>query len=89
MPEATTRAAVPPSRARDALLEDVFGRVVDPVVVEAGRLQVEHGAGVVGVDEVVGHRLVDGHGHGPRAVGRVATVDGDGLVVHGLRRSFS
>jgi hypothetical protein len=51
--------------------------------VEARHLEVEHGTGVLGVDEVVGHRLVDGHGHGPGAVGRVAAVDGDGLVVHG------
>src|SRR3984885_6109171 len=79
----------PPFEGADALLEDVAGRVVEPVVVEAGRLQVEHGTGVGGVDEVVGHRLVDRYGHGPRPVGCVATVDGDGLVVHGLTRSSS
>ena len=40
---------------------------------------------MLGVDEVVGDRLVDGHGHRPGAVGVVATVDGDGLVVHALQ----
>src|SRR5580698_3524175 len=38
-----------------------------------------------GVDEVVGHGLIDGHGHGPRPVGCVATVDGDRLVAHGIQ----
>ena len=82
MPEASTSAGRPSLEGGDALLEDVVGRVVDPVVVESRRLQVEHRAGVLGIDEVVGHRLVDGHGHRPGAIGAVAAVDGDGLVVH-------
>ena len=36
----------PPLERGDPLLEDVDGRVVDPVVVEAGRLEVEHRTGV-------------------------------------------
>ena len=49
---------------------------------ESRHLEVEHRPGVLGVDEVVGHRLIDGHGNGAGAIGAVAAVDGDGLVVH-------
>ncbi len=79
----------PPFEGADALLEDVESRVVEPVVVKARRLHVEHGTGVFGADEVMGHGLVNGHGNSARPVGCVAAVDGDGLVVHGLRRSSS
>ena len=67
---------------RHALLEHVDGGVVDPVVVKTRRLQIEDRGGVIGVDEIVGDGLVDGHRHGPGGIGVVVAVDGDRLVAH-------
>ena len=66
----------------DALLQHFVGGIVEPVVVEPRDLEVQDGAGVLGVLEVVRHRQIDGHRHGPGAIGLVATMDGNGLVVH-------
>ena len=58
------------------LLEHVVGRVVDPVVMEARRLQVEDLAGPLGALELVGDGLVDGHGGRTGRLPVVAPVDG-------------
>ena len=72
----------------EALLEDVDRRVIHPVVVESGDLEVEDRTGVLGIGEFVSHGLVDGHGDRAGPVGRVAPVNGDGLVVHAFRHSL-
>ena len=65
---------------RDALLEDVPGRVHDPRVDVARHLEREEIRGVLGVVELVRRRLVDRHGpRVRRRVGRLAGVKGDGL----------
>ena len=55
--------------SRDPVLQHVIGGVVETVVVEPGRLEVEDGSGVGGVVEFVGDRLVDGHGDRARLSG--------------------
>ena len=49
---------------------------------ESRYLEVEDGAGVFGINEVVRHGQVDGHRNRPGPVWLVATVDGNGLIVH-------
>ena len=69
-------------QCRNALLQDFIGGIVEPVVVEPRDLEVQNGARVRGILEIVRHRQIDGHCHGAGAIGLVATVDGNGLVVH-------
>jgi hypothetical protein len=66
----------------DTLFQDFVGGIVEAVVVETRDLEIQNGAGVLRVLEVVRHRQIDGHCHGPGAVGLVATMDGNSLVVH-------
>ncbi len=71
---------------RDALLEHVVGGIHDAGVDVAERAQAEEVGGVVGVLEVVGHRLVDRHsasaggGIGSLAPPWMATVSKRGVV---------
>ena len=66
----------------DALLQHFVGRIVEAVVVETRHLEIQNGAGVRRVLEVVRHGQIDGHRHSPGAIGFVATMDGNRLVVH-------
>ena len=68
---------------RDALFQHVGRRVHDAGVDVARHLQIEQVRAVLRAVEGVGHRLVDGHGHGfGGGVGRVACVDGKGFDLH-------
>ena len=70
----------PALERRDALLEDVPGRVHDARVDVARHLEREQVGGVLGVVELVRRRLVDRDGPRlRRRVGRLAAVKGDGL----------
>ena len=66
-----------------ALLEDRLRRVHDPGVDVARDGEVEQVGAVLGVVELVGHRLVDRHRHGlGGGFGLVTGVDGEGFVAH-------
>ena len=67
----------------NALFHNRLGGVHDAGVDVARHLQVEQVGAVLGAVEGVGHRLVDGHGHGlGGGVGAVACVYGQGLDFH-------
>ncbi|MNT09499.1 hypothetical protein D3C72_1442850 [compost metagenome] len=65
------------------LFQHVVGGVHDAGVDVAGHRQVEQIRPVLGAVELVGHRLVDGHGHrlGGGIVGK-AVVQGQGRIFH-------
>ena len=67
----------------DALLQHRLGGIHDAGVDVAGHGQVEQVGAVLGIVELVGDGLVDGHGDGMGGgVRLVAAVDGDGFVFH-------
>ena len=83
-PEASASAGDPAFQRRDALLEDVGGRVHDAGVDVAELLQGEQPRGVVGVVEHVRRGLVDRHGARLGCgVDLLAAVDGEGVEVEG------
>ena len=67
----------------DTLLEDVVRGIIYAVVVKSRDRQVHDRISVFCVNEVVGYRHIYGYRDSARAVRLVASVDRDGLVVHG------
>ena len=70
-------------QGRQPRFQHAIGGVHDAAVDVAGHLQVEQVGPVLGVVKRVGHRLVDGDGHGLGGrVGGVAAMNGDGFELH-------
>ena len=72
----------PAFQCREAPFQHVVRRVVEPVVVEAGNLEIEDGSSMRRVVELMGDRLIDGYRDRSGRVWRVATMDRHRLVMH-------